>query len=313
MLFVDGVVAHADDVSLALRHLWKSRLGDPSGAEVGVLLWFGDENHVVRLSGVGAFRYATIVPEEITALGSEGPPWYRGVVGAPKKSTANSVTYAGADSKLVSMGLQEACCSAEAPSHEAARVDAVAVSVDVTVACSPMDGLVAESSVGIDVHQQLDGASAMSNGGLSDSSGFGFGDAADYDNDHGRVRDAANDAGVVVRGAAGEASQSDSGSLFGDVCDLPLAMRPVGGNRDHAAADDDGDALFGGAGKRNKRRVAKSDAPPADASRTYFTPEVISDKLCLARVRNLGRGGQCPRPRLHGGVGFCAEHAVQGN
>ena len=29
---------------------------------------------------------AKTVPEEIKALVSEGPPWYRGVVGAPKKS-----------------------------------------------------------------------------------------------------------------------------------------------------------------------------------------------------------------------------------
>jgi hypothetical protein len=70
-------------------HTCKFRLGDPLGEEVGVLLWFGDENHVVRLCGEIAFRYADTVPEEIKAAGTEGPPWYRGVVGAPKKRVYN--------------------------------------------------------------------------------------------------------------------------------------------------------------------------------------------------------------------------------
>ncbi len=75
----------ADGVSLTLCHLCKFKLGDSSGEEVGILLWFGDEDHVVRLCGESSTRYAETVPEEVKAPGSVGPPWYRGVVGAPEK------------------------------------------------------------------------------------------------------------------------------------------------------------------------------------------------------------------------------------
>ncbi len=70
-----------DDVA----HVCKFRLGDFLGEEVGVLLWFGGEKHVVRLTGETVFRYAGMVREEACFPCCGFPPWCRGVVGAPKK------------------------------------------------------------------------------------------------------------------------------------------------------------------------------------------------------------------------------------
>ena len=51
-------------------------------------------------------------------------------------------------------------------------------------------------------------------------------------------------------------------------------------------------AVESGAGVKRRR-----GAPiPADAWR-QFTPDVINEDLCLARVKNLGKGGQCRRRR----------------
>ncbi len=48
---------------------------------------------------------------------------------------------------------------------------------------------------------------------------------------------------------------------------------------------------------------------PADAWR-QFTPTVIDDERCLARVRNCGKGGQCRRRRV-AGRDLCYDHSCQ--
>ena len=58
---------------------------------------------------------------------------------------------------------------------------------------------------------------------------------------------------------------------------------------------------------RGKRR--RYGEIPEDAWR-QFTPSVIDEKLCRARVRNLGKGGQC-RSRHLPGRDLCFKHSCQ--
>ena len=64
-----------------------------------------------------------------------------------------------------------------------------------------------------------------------------------------------------------------------------------------------------------------SDAGPAARKRgrlgilhedawQQFTPKVIEERLCMARVRNLGKGGQCRRSRLPARE-LCLAHCMQ--
>ena len=61
-------------------------------------------------------------------------------------------------------------------------------------------------------------------------------------------------------------------------------------------------------GRRGRRRWGSMQKLVDEAIRKRFTPEIVDEERCLARVESNGRGGQCCAKR-QGGTGFCGRHA----
>ncbi len=327
-------------------HTWKFRLGDPLGEEVGVLLWFGDENHVVRLCGESEFCYADTVPEEIKALVSEGPPWYRGFVGAPKKKGV----FHGGDPKVMSargkarkqeLAAMSASASSSLENASAVVGEVAAVRRSDRIQCREVSGPIVDGGVvnAFEVEDRMrcvemevdesgfveacTGASGASfvDEGLANIhvnvSGLevdenGLVEACPLESEVVFEGDAIVDIEVIVFGPQVDLARVEILSLAGDANTLSLEQRLAAVRARLEQSDSDSEERGGSVvhGMQTKYRKCK-EGLPRDAWKR-FTPEKIHERKCQARVCNGYRGGQCTKWRISP-YDLCAQHLAYGD
>ena len=231
---------------------------------------------MVRLCGDSVFRYVGTVPDGETAGHRLAPPWWRGCVGAPKKKPG----FRGGDPRVAS-------AKGHAKKKELAEQRGC---VNDGAAGGAADGPQEASQVETGPRQLRQSARLRARVCADAVQG-----AAVVEPEP--LRRLRRPQGLLAEAAPAVGEQDRSAE--------DLLRWAQGFLQDSAQVDDAEPEVAETVGGK-RRRYGEI---PSDAWR-QFTPTRIDDERCLARVRNLGKGGQCRRRRV-AGRDLCYSHACE--
>ena len=292
-------------------------IGKCDGKVVGGLVWFTEDGHAQPLLPAAFDALSRAVQE---AGANVIPPWELFDVGAPKKKKSG---FRGGDPRSIgekgNAALRQRRRAASLAMEESAECVVADDESEGGSMRHDVDSMVSDSGAS-QLQQTLPVVQASREGVVRRSARL-----------QGRAVLAADGNEVSVKKEESAPSEAPDGNLVLDLQGVAAGDGIADGtlleNSENAAAvamdpelaaeladmwrrlaslDAESDAGNAASTQGKRRRYG---AIPDDAWR-QFTPSVIDEKLCMARVRNLGKGGQCRSRRL-AGRDLCFKHSCQ--